>query len=133
MKTLIFNGSPRKNGDTATLIGAVKKELKGEFMQIDAYYTDISPCIDCRICREKSGCVVNDGMTLVYKYLEECDNVLIASPMYFSELTGKLLDVASRLQTYISARRFRKEKTNLSRKKGAVILTGGGSGNPDKA
>ena len=27
------------------------------------------------------------------------DNILIASPIYFSELTGKLLDVGSRLQT----------------------------------
>ena len=133
MKTLILNGSPRKNGDTAALLAAVKNGLEGEIMQIDAYYANISPCIDCRMCRKKSGCAINDDMNGVYSFLEACDNVLIASPIYFSELTGRLLDVGSRLQTYFSARRFRGETPEIKPKKGAVILTGGGSGKPQKA
>lgn len=128
MKTLIFNGSPRVNGDTESLIHIVTQNLKGEYKQVDAYRCNISPCIDCRYCRENSGCAVSDEMQEVYEYLLECDNILIASPIYFSELTGKLLDVGSRLQTYFSARHFRKEESKLKPKKGAVILVGGGDG-----
>ena len=69
----------------------------------------------------------------VYNYIQECDNILIASPLYFSELTGKLLDVGSRLQTYFCARFFRKEEPVAKSKKGAVILVGGGDGHIDKA
>ncbi len=57
----------------------------------------------------------------------------IASPVYFSELTGKTLDVGSRLQTYFCASAFRKEKPIPKVKKGAVILVGGGDGNMEKA
>lgn len=71
-------------------------------------------------------------MQEVYEYLESCDNVVIASPIYFSELTGKLLDIVSRFQSYFSARYFRRETPKLKPKKGVVLLTGGGSGNPQK-
>lgn len=47
MKTLIFNGSPRKNGDTVGLINEFIKELDGEYKIVNAYYCDIKPCIDC--------------------------------------------------------------------------------------
>jgi len=50
-------------------------------------------------------------------YIQECDNILIASPLYFSELTGKLLDVGSRLQTYFCARFFRNEEPIVKSKK----------------
>lgn len=69
----------------------------------------------------------------IYEYIQECDNIIIASPVYFSELTGKLLDLGSRLQTYYCSAAFRKEKPILKEKKGAVILVGGGDGHMDKA
>ncbi len=56
-------------------------------------------------------------MQETYKYIEECDNILIASPIYFSELTGALLNIGSRLQTYFCARFFRKEKPIKKAKK----------------
>ena len=51
----------------------------------------------------------------------------------FSELTGKLLDLGSRLQTFYCAAAFRQERPILKPKKGAVILVGGGDGHMDKA
>ena len=50
MKTLIFNGSPRKNGETAYMIRTLQKNLGGEFKVVNAYRADIRPCIDCRWC-----------------------------------------------------------------------------------
>lgn len=133
MKTLIFNGSPRLNGDTAGLLKRLLARLEGEYMTVDAYRADISPCVDCRYCWKNSGCAIKDGMGEVYEYIKTCDNVLIASPIYFSELTGRLLDVASRLQTFYCAAKFRHEDTGIRPKKGAVILVGGGDGGMDRA
>ncbi len=133
MKTLIWNGSPRENGDTAALIREVIGKLPGEYKVVDAYRCNISPCMDCRYCRTHTGCAIQDDMQEVYEYIRECDNILIASPVYFSELTGKLLDLGSRLQTYYCAAFFRKEKPIAKEKRGAVILVGGGDGRPDKA
>ena len=133
MKTLIINGSPRIQGDTESLIHTVRNGITGECKVLDAYRCDISPCIDCRYCWENSGCAIKDEMQEIYDYIQACDNILIASPIYFSELTGKLLDVGSRLQTYFCARFFRKEEPIPKPKKGAVILVGGGDGRMDKA
>ena len=132
MKTLIFNGSPRIQGDTMSLVNKVIAGIEGEYKLINAYQCEISPCVDCRYCWENDGCVLKDEMQEVYGYIHECDNILIASPVYFSELTGKLLDVGSRLQTYFCARFFRKAEPIAKSKRGAVILVGGGDGRMDK-
>lgn len=132
MKTLIFNGSPRVKGDTQSLIQMITDKLDSEYKIVNAYRCDISPCIDCRYCWKNSGCAIKDEMQSVYDYIEECDNILIASPIYFSELTGKLLDVGSRLQTYFCSKFFRKEEFTFKSKKGAVILVGGGKGNAER-
>ena len=133
MKTLILNGSPRENGDTASLIKELTKQLPGEYKIVNAYQCDVSPCIDCRYCWQHTGCSIQDEMQEIYSCIQECDNILIASPVYFSELTGKLLDLGSRLQTYYCAAAFRNEKPILKEKKGAVVLVGGGDGHMEKA
>ena len=133
MKTLIFLGSPRPSGDTRALLGRLLQNLSGEYLLVDAYRDKIHPSTDCRACREKSGCVFRDDMQRVYDYILECDNVLIAAPLYFSELPGPLLNVFSRLQCMYSARRFRREKQEIREKKGGVMLVGGGDGGPGKA
>ncbi len=133
MNTLIFNGSPRENGDTAHLIREIERGLAGEVHIVNAYRSDVSACVDCRYCREHEGCAIDDGMREIYRRIQECDNILIASPLYFSELTGRLLDVGSRLQTYFSARRFRGEEPIPKPKRGAILLVGGGTGDPNRA
>lgn len=131
MKTLIINGSPRKNGDSMTLVNEMIKNLDGDIEVINAYYDDISPCTDCRYCWTNNGCIIKDKMQEVYKLLDEVDNVILASPLYFSELTGKLLSFASRLQLFYAAKYIRKEKDfELKKKNGVLIITGGGNGSP---
>ena len=90
MKTLIINGSPRPKGDTASLVRRLAEHLRGEVKIVDAYRCNISPCVDCRYCWQNEGCAISDGMQELYAYLESCDNAVIASPVYFSELRAKL-------------------------------------------
>ncbi len=133
MKTLILNGSPRRNGNTAFMISELKKHLDGEVKVVDAYFADINACIDCRYCWKHNGCAQKDGMQEVYDYIQECDNIIIASSVNFSELTGKLLSFASRLQTYWAARFYRQEEPIAKPKHGGIILVGGGDGSHKKA
>jgi multimeric flavodoxin WrbA len=128
MKTLIFNGSPRKNGNTAQLVNELCRQLDGEYKIISAYYCSVKPCIDCRYCWKNSGCAVKDEMQEIYAYIQECDNIVIASPTYFSELSGQLLAVLSRLQTYWCAKYLRKEEPIPKKKKGGIIVVRGGVG-----
>ena len=74
----IMNGSPRKNGDTVSLINKLTKQLNGEYKIVDAYYLDISACIDCRYCWNHDGCSINDSMTEICDYIVDCDDIVIA-------------------------------------------------------
>lgn len=133
MKTLIFNGSPRKNGDTASLLRLLTAQLEGAYHIVNAYECGIAPCVDCRWCCSHSGCAIDDGMTALFAEIAACDNLLIASPVYFTALTGPLLSLASRLQSFFCNQRFLGQPPQLREKRGAVLLVGGGSGAPTHA
>lgn len=123
MKTLILNGSTRKNGDTQALIEAFTGALTGEVLTL-SYFDHLSPCLDCRRCWERPGCAVNDKMQQAYPFLAECDHVALASPIWFSSLSGPLLNMASRMQTYFAGRFFRGEPEVRKPKNGVLLLTG---------
>ena len=105
------------------LIIELIKHLDGEY-KIITCCSDIAPCNDCRFCWKNDGCSINDEMQEVYEYLNKCDNVVIASPIWFSCLSGPILNIASRLQTLYCSRVFRKI-TKEPNKNGVIILVGG--------
>ncbi len=128
MKTLIFNGSPRKKGNTSTLVEELVRQLEGDVKIIRAYDCDVKPCVDCRFCWKNNGCAVKDGMQEIYNDIQESDNIVIASPTYFSELSGQLLAVLSRLQTYWCAKYLRHEVPVAKKKRAGIIVVRGGEG-----
>lgn len=134
MKTLIFDGSPRKNGDTAALIAAFTENLEGEYSVIRAYdEKGVSPCVDCRYCWDHPACAIGDDMQKIYGLIEESDCIVMASPLYYSELTGPLLSLLSRLQVYYCTRKFQEISLIEKPKIGGILLAGGGDGGPEQA
>lgn len=127
MKTLIINGSPRINGDTATLIRELRSHLRGEVVELSAYRSKISPCIDCRGCWKTARCVIRDDMDIIYN--DDFDNVVLVSPVYFATLPGQVLNVLSRFQPQHAAMFFLHKPLVLRPKKAGLILTAGGKGN----
>lgn len=132
MEILILNGSPRKNGDTARMISLFRTAVSAladvRFTQIDAYTVSVHPCVDCRFCKTSGRCCFSDDMQAVHEALLRCDAVVFASPLFYGELTGRLLDLASRFQVYYLG------GNPLQRRiRGGVLLAGGGNGEPDAA
>ena len=110
-----------------TLVNEMVRYLEGDIRIVNTYYDDIRPCVDCRYCWSNKGCCINDGMQEVYKLLNDVDNVIIASPLYFSELSGQLLSFASRLQLFYVSRCIRKDNEfSQKEKKGVLIISAGG-------
>lgn len=126
-KTLIINGSPRTNGNTAALIDEMRKHLDGEVAELSAFRSAISPCVDCRRCRGNASCAVIDDMSLIYD--DDFDNIVLASPIYFCSLPGQVLNILSRFQPQHAAIYFIKKPLILRPKKAGLILTSGGKGN----
>ncbi len=133
MKVLILNGSPRPNGDTAYILGALKSKFPygTEFESLNTYAANIHPCNDCRYCWEKEGCCIKDEMEILRK--DDYDVLIIASPLYMSFVTPPLFSVISRLNFIWSNHYFLKISKEMKAKKGILILTGGGDGSPNPA
>ncbi len=129
MKTLVLFGSPRGSGHTKQMLRLFIDNLDGEHKIIDAYKyyrsdNPVSPCIDCRHCWKNPACVIKDSMSEVYKYIEQCDNVVFATPIYFYGLPAPLKIIIDRFQVYWASVK-RKDKPNICEKKAVLLLSGG--------
>ncbi len=128
MYTVILNGSPRKNGDTVALLNMILSGITGDYKVINTFFENISPCVDCRKCHTSDACIINDGMVKFYCDLQKADNVIIASPLHYSMLSGNLLNFSSRFQYFFVSVNIRKDPCfEMKKKKGYLILTGGGT------
>ena len=125
MKTLVINGTTRKNGDTEALLNEFLRHLPGEHL-ILSQDSNIAPCKDCRYCWSHEGCCVKDDMQAAYEYLRDCDNVVIASPIWFSTISSVALAIGSRVQMlYAQNAFFGKPFEIKTPKNGVLFLTGG--------
>ena len=105
MKVLAFNGSPRKEWNTA---GLAKSALEGAASQgaatelVHLYDLDYKGCTSCFACKLKGGksygrCVLKDGLTPYFQKAAEADALVLASPVYLGTATGEMRSFLERL------------------------------------
>jgi len=96
MQTLSFLGSPRKNGNTASLLNAVIKgmESAGSTDREHIYLNEknIRPCQGCNSCKKEgaTGCVQKDDMQSIYPLIAKSDLIILASPIYWWSVTAQM-------------------------------------------
>lgn len=123
MKVVAFNGSPRKDGNTAILIGKVLTVLEAQGIETETIQVGGQPihgCIACYQCFENKDrhCAVNKDM------LNDCidrmlaaDGIILGSPTYFACMTPEtkaLIDRAGMVS--------RANGMMLRRKAGAAVV-----------
>ena len=99
MKILVITGSPRKNGNSATLAdhfikGA--KEAGHEVVRFDAAFKKVHPCIACNSCGMDGPCVFKDDFEFVRKHIIGADCVVFATQMYYFGISAQLKAVIDR-------------------------------------
>lgn len=123
MKVMAFNGSARKDGNTAILINYVLKELQKEGIETEHLQLaghKIQGCMACYKCFEnKDGqCVFKDDIlnTCVEK-MAESDGIILGSPTYFT-------DVSTEMKALIDRSGFVSKANGdiLQRKLGAAVV-----------
>ena len=103
MKVIGVSGSPRKNGNTAHLVGAALREMEKYdvetvFIRLCEYA--IGDCRGCEGCRESYHCVIRDDMQKLYPLLDEADALILGSPTYFYDVTALMKAFLDRLYCY---------------------------------
>ncbi len=100
MKVLIINGSPRTGGNSERLLREAIGVFEKEGIGYDLYQIGnkaIRGCMACGYCFTHEGCVFSDDVNVLSKKLEECDGLLVASPVYYGSASGSLIALLDRL------------------------------------
>ena len=110
MYIVALNGSPRRNGATATLLkkaleGAASQGAETEFIQLNKL--SMSGCIACFNCKKRGGksygkCSIKDDMTPLYEKIERSDAFFLGSPIYFGTITASAKMFVERLYPYLN-------------------------------
>ena len=124
MKTMVFVGSPNRLGNTMKLVNELVSHLHGDVEIINVFdYLHVRPCIDCGYCHKNYGCVFKDEFSDILERSFKVDCFVIASPMWFSNVSGPMMNFFSRLQTITSGHIFRKDLSHNFDKAGVFIMT----------
>jgi len=95
-KVVAFNGSARKNGNTAILLRTVLKELEAEGTETELIQLSgakIHGCLACRKCSTKKDrrCSQTGDMGNAYiQKMEEADGILLGSPTYVADISPEI-------------------------------------------
>ncbi|HJD04696.1 MAG TPA: flavodoxin family protein [Candidatus Mediterraneibacter caccogallinarum] len=100
MKVLMINGSPHAKGNTYIALHEMEKifqkeEVETEILQIGN--KPIRGCIACNSCSEKGRCVFDDAVNEAAPKFEECDGLVVASPVYYASANATLIAFLDRL------------------------------------
>lgn len=138
LNVLAIASSPRRNGNSETLLDRALAGIKGKkpvIKKVVLVDLNIHPCTGCLACSKTGECIIKDDMQVLYEDLLGTDILLVAAPTYFKGLPCQLKCVIDRCQA-LWARKFVLEKELVSKnsrekRRGSAILVCASSGAKD--
>ncbi|MDD8048463.1 MAG: flavodoxin family protein [Thomasclavelia sp.] len=100
MKVLIINGSPHPKGNTQIALDEMKKvfDQEGiETIEMNIGSKAIRGCIACRTCAKTGKCVFDDEVNEAAKAFEECEGLVVGTPVYYGSANSTLVSFLTRL------------------------------------
>lgn len=105
-KIVVFNGSPRRDGNTATILDLIARGARDAGATV-AYHVlfkmKFMACQGCFACRTKEDCVINDELREAIREVAHADAVVIGSPVYMMQMTGPVKNLYDRLFPLVGA------------------------------
>jgi len=103
-KILILSASPRKDGNTATLVnwfceGVQIKDVNIEIIPTAFLKYKSNGCASCRACQKlkEYECVIDDEAKPVLKKMAVADVIVMATPLYFFGASAQLKIIFDRM------------------------------------
>ena len=100
MKVLIINGSPRADGNTSVALKEMetvfeKNGIETETIQVGM--KEIRGCVACNYCFKNGKCAIDDIANELAEKLNECDGLVVGSPVYYAAANSTLTALLDRL------------------------------------
>jgi len=104
MLILGLQGSPRKKGNTNFLLSTfmtAAEKFGARTHVIDVTQKEIIPCKEYTVCEKKGYCPIEDDVKdEIYPLLREAELVVVATPIFFYNMTAQLKAVVDRCQMF---------------------------------
>ncbi len=100
MKVLLINGSPHREGSTYTALHEMEKVFRQENIETEIIQIGTKPvrgCIACSSCFKTGKCVFDDAVNETAAKFEECDGLVVGSPVYYASANATLIAFLDRL------------------------------------
>ena len=100
MKVLMINGSPRENGNTTIALKEMENIFISQGIEVKTVQIGkeaIRGCMACYSCKKTGKCVIDDIVNVIAKDFEECDGIVVGSPVYYASANGTLISFLDRL------------------------------------
>lgn len=101
MNILIFNGSPRKRGNTDLLLERIEEGIRccgHKAEHFNLAHLAIHPCTGCGHCEQEGVCIFKDDMTSLYDKIDSANRIVFGSPIYFYGVTAQAKAFIDRCQ-----------------------------------
>jgi len=111
-KILIIMSSPRKGGNTELLTKELVKGIDSVGAEVDVVNIcdkKISGCKEIYACKKTGRCVIPDDFDEIYAKLEQCDCLVIATPIFFYAPPAQLKALIDRSQAFFMRKYFLKD------------------------
>ncbi|MCM1314482.1 MAG: flavodoxin family protein [Prevotella sp.] len=100
MKVLMINGSPHPQGNTYVALAEMQKiftenEIETEIIHVGN--KNIRGCIACGSCKENGKCVFDDVVNETSQKFQECDGLVVGTPVYYASANSTLISFLTRL------------------------------------
>jgi multimeric flavodoxin WrbA len=118
-------GSPRRNGNSTTLLRSVLKGAESKGARIETLYLNdllYKGCQGCKTCSPGGHCVVKDTLTPLFAALKLADIWILASPVYFDGLSGQMKTFFDRCRHFFYKDGIRGPQL-LGKRRAVIILT----------
>ncbi len=126
-KVLGIAGSPRKNGNSDTLLESFLKGARESGHDVEKVYAAdklIGPCDEGNTCFKTGVCHINDDMQDIYKRLLGADYLVISTPTFFMGPPAQLKAMIDRCQSLWAKRFILKRSLRDDDKKRSGFLLG---------
>ena len=135
MKIVSLLASPRSTSNSSAIANQFLKtaaELGAETRSFELNRLSYRGCQGCYACKTTLDiCVLKDDLTEVLAAVADADLVLMATPVYYGEITSQLKGFMDRTFSYlVPDYRSSRQPSRLTPKKLVFVLT---QGNPDEA